>query len=122
MTAGRRRRGRKMTRRGRKGVKKGGGYGFGGALDNGTNGPVWNRVSDNVNLDSATGAARPEPTPMVGARRRKSRKGSKKTRKGRKMRGGASQVSMGTTYASFTGSGERGIASYDRGVVQGNAF
>jgi hypothetical protein len=59
--------------------------------------------------------------PRTGGRR-KSRKSRKGGRKSRKMRGGASGVSMGTTYASFTGTGERGIANYEQGVVQGNKF
>lgn len=115
MTAGRRRRGRKATRRGRKGVKKGGAlYGFGGAL--GTNGPVWTGVKNTEFVDPATGAARPEPTPVVGGRRRKTRKSR------RKMRGGANQVSMGGTYASFQGSGSRGMADYNQQVKGGNPF
>lgn len=119
MTAGRRRRGRKATRRGRKGVKKGGAfYGFTGPM--GTNGPTWGGVPNTQFYNSSTGQPIPNDAPVVGGRRRKS---SKKTRKSRrKMRGGASQVSMGTTYASFEGTGERGIANYSQGTVQGNKF
>lgn len=66
-------------------------------------------ADDGKFYDSATGQ------PRTGGRRRR-------TRKGRKMRGGASQVSMGTTYASFEGTGERGVANYAQRSVQGNAF
>jgi hypothetical protein len=117
MTAGRRRRGRKATRRGRKGVKKGGAfYGFAGAM--GTNGAEWTGVKNTEFVDPATGAARPEPTPVVGGRRRKS---SKKTRKSRrKMRGGANQVSATAPYSSFTGDGSRGMISPVAGYQPGN--
>ena len=67
------------------------------------------QADDGKFYDSSTGQ------PRVGGRR--------KTRKSRRrQRGGASGVSMGTTYASFTGTGERGIANYSQGVVQGNRF
>lgn len=39
-----------------------------------------------------------------------------------KMKGGASQVSMGGTYATFGGKGEAGLATYDQGVKPGNAY
>ena len=117
MMGGRR---RKTARRGRK--QRGGAmYGFGGAM--GTNGPVWGGVNNTQFYNSETGQPRPNDAAKVGGRRRKTRKASKKGRKSRrKQRGGGGGVSMGTTYASFTGSGERGIANYSQGVVQGNAF
>jgi hypothetical protein len=122
MTAGRRRRGRKATRRGRKGVKRGGGAGYG--VNQGT--PIAagaasvGRADDGMFYDASTGAPRPEAPPVVGGRRRKSSKKSRKSR--RKMRGGASQISMGGTYASFGGTGERGIPHYGQGVHAGNPF
>jgi hypothetical protein len=123
----------------RKTMKKGGGtcgalyggaYGVGspiaaGALEYGAayTGPV-----------NAQGGAVPDPTDpqggftgIGGRRRRKTRKGTKKTRKTRrrktrKMRGGASQVSAGSTYASFKGDGAGGLADFVPGHQAGNAF
>lgn len=48
-----------------------------------------------------------------GRRRRKSR---------RRQRGGAAQVSAGTTYASFQGTGSRGIPDYVQQVQPGPTF
>lgn len=110
MTAGRRRKGRKtrkVSRRQRGGVM----YGFNQGAPIGVGAASVGPADDGKFYDSSTGQ------PRVGGRRRKSR-----GRKTRKMRGGASGISMGTTYASFTGTGERGIANYSRGVVQGNEF
>jgi hypothetical protein len=117
MTAGRRRRGSKKSRKSTRRQRGGAMYGFGGAM--GTNGPVWGGVANTNFVNSATGQEIPNDAAKVGGRR-KSRKGSKKSR--RKMRGGASQVSMGTTGAAFTGSGSRGIADYSQYTQPGNAY
>ena len=111
MTAGRRRKARK-TRKHRGGAM----YGFnqGTAISPGA--AAVNAVDNTQFYSSETGQ------PITGGRRRKTRKSRKAGRKSRKMRGGATGVSMGTTYASFTGTGERGIANYEQGVVQGNRF
>ena len=120
MTAGRRRRGSKKSRKSTRRQRGGAMYGFGGAM--GTNGPVWGGVNNTQFYNSETGQPIPNDAPKVGGRR-KSRKGSKKARKSRrKMRGGASQVSMGTTGAAFTGSGSRGIADYSQYTQPGNAY
>jgi hypothetical protein len=111
MTAGRRRKARK-TRKHRGGAM----YGFGQTTPIAPGAASVTAVDNTQFYNSATGQ------PIAGGRRRKSRKSRKGGRKSRKMRGGASGVSMGTTYASFTGTGERGIANYEQGVVQGNKF
>lgn len=110
MTAGRRRKGRK-TRKHRGGAM----FGFNQGPAIGVGAASVNAVDNTQFYNSETGQ------PRTGGRR-KSRKSRKSGRKSRKQRGGASQVSMGTTYASFTGTGERGIANYEQGVVQGNKF
>jgi hypothetical protein len=76
------------------------------------------RADDGMFYNSSTGQPIANADPKVGGRRRKTRKG----RGSRKMRGGASQVSMGGTYASFQGTGSRGIADYVQQVKPGNAF
>lgn len=117
MTAGRRRRGSKKSRKSTRRQRGGAMYGFGGAM--GTNGPVWGGVANTNFVNSATGQEIPNDAAKVGGRR-KSRKGSKKSR--RRQRGGASQVSMGGTYASFQGSGSRGMADHVQQVKSGNAY
>ena len=120
MTAGRRRRNSKKSRKSTRRQRGGAMYGFGGAM--GTNGPVWGGVNNTQFYNSETGGAIPNDAPKVGGRR-KSRKGSKKARKSRRrQRGGASQVSMGGTYASFQGSGSRGMADHVQQVKSGNNF
>lgn len=101
---------RKTRRRQRGGVM----YGFNQGAPIGVGAASVGPADDGKFYDSSTGQ------PRVGGRRRKTKKGGRKSR--RRQRGGASGVSMGTTYASFTGTGERGIANYSRGVVQGNEF
>ncbi len=111
MTAGRRRskKSRKTTRR-RK-MRGGVMYAFNQGTPIGVGAASVGPADDGKFYDSSTGQ------PRTGGRRK-----TRKTRKGRKMRGGASQVSMGTTYASFEGTGSRGIADYQQRTVQGNAF
>ena len=95
----------------------------GGAMFGFNQGPAIGVGAAAVNAVDNTQFYNPETgLPRVGGRRktRKSRKGGRKSR--RRQRGGATGVSMGTTYASFTGTGERGIANYEQGVVQGNRF
>ncbi len=112
MTAGRRRKGRKTRKAGRK-MRGGVMYGFNQGTPIGVGAASVGPADDGKFYDSSTGQ------PRTGGRRK-----TRKTRKsrGRKMRGGASQVSMGTTYASFEGTGSRGIADYQQRTVQGNAF
>jgi hypothetical protein len=110
MTAGRRRRNGRKTRK----IRGGAMYGFNQGEAIGVGAASVNAVDNTQFYNSETGQ------PRTGGRRRKSRKGGRKSR--RRQRGGASQVSMGTTYASFAGTGERGIANYEQGVVQGNKF
>ena len=110
MTAGRRRKGRKTRKAGRK-MRGGVMYGFNQGPAIGVGAASVGPADDGKFYDSSTGQ------PRTGGRRK-----SRKTRKGRKMRGGASQVSMGTTYASFEGTGSRGIADYAQRTVQGNKF
>ncbi len=111
MTAGRRRKARKTRK-----IRGGAMYGFNQGEAIGVGAASVNAVDNTQFYNSETGQ------PRTGGRRRKTRKGGRKSRKTRKMRGGASGVSMGTTYASFAGTGERGIANYEQGVVQGNKF
>jgi hypothetical protein len=108
MTAGRRRRNGRKTRKIRGGAR----YGFNQGEAIGVGAASVNAVDNTQFYNSETGQ------PRVGGRR-KSRKSG---RKSRKQRGGASQVSMGTTYASFEGTGSRGIADYAQRTVQGNKF
>jgi len=110
MTAGRRRskKSRKTTRR-RK-MRGGVMYGFNQGTPIGVGAASVGPADDGKFYDSATGQ------PRTGGRRK-----TRKTR-GRKMRGGASQVSMGGTYASFQGTGSRGIADYVQQVKPGNAY
>jgi hypothetical protein len=110
MTAGRRRKGRKTrksSRRQRGGVM----YGFNQGPAIGVGAASVGPADDGKFYSSETGK------PVTGGRRRKTR-----GRKTRKMRGGASQVSMGGTYASFQGTGSRGIADYVQQVKPGNAY
>lgn len=109
MTAGRRRKGRK-TRKHR-----------GGAMFGFNQGPAIGVGAAAVNAVDNTQFYNPETgQPRTGGRRRKSRKGGRKSR--RRQRGGATGVSMGTTYAEFRGNGINGVADYEQGVVQGNRF
>lgn len=98
--------GGKRRKTGKK-TKRGGYYGFSGAL--GTGAPAWSRAE--------------EVAPLAGGRRK--RRGSKKTRKAK--RGGGS---WGGVAASFTGQGERGLGDYkqipsgraEAGVAAGGQF
>ena len=98
---------RKRTMK-KKALKGGMGYGFGGTI--GTAGPVWNSSWGGEVTKSGTPiydtAARPSVT---GGRRRKSKKGGRKSKKTRKMRGGAQWQSVSTAGGSFTGSGDKGL-------------
>ena len=102
---------------------RGGAAGVGPAITVGT---LENTYVDTASpVDPVTLAAKPDlyDIPQRGARRRKSRKGSKKSRKGtRKMRGGANSISMGPTGHSFGGSGVAGMANYDQYTQPGNPY
>lgn len=114
-TGGRRRRsGRKM--------RGGNMYGFGGALNDGTNGAAWNAVPNNA-VNPVTLQSMPEYGTTGGRRRRtgkkvtrKGRRGTRKNRRvtrGRKvMRGGANWVSSAGVGASFGGDGVAGLGNY----------
>lgn len=117
---GRRRKSAKKTRRGRK-LRGGAMYSFNQGTPIAVGAAAVGGVNNTQFVNSATGEPIPNDAAKVGGRR-KTRKASKKSRKSRRksMRGGASQVSMGGTYASFQGSGSRGIADYAQGVKPGN--
>ena len=114
----RRRRSVKKTRK-----MKGGAYGFGGALDGGTNGALWTKM-DNLAANAETGALIPNnlelnAIKLGGGRRRRTGKGKKVTRKGRKggrrhktMRGGATQLVSSNGGAAFLGTGYGGLGNY----------
>jgi hypothetical protein len=106
---------RRRTMKAKKGAKKmrnmrgGMGYGFQGAM--GTNGPAWG--------SSWGGEVTKDGTPVlgtsdrvVGGRRRKTAKGktSKKSRRRRTMRGGATWQAPGQVGYGYTGTGSRGLA------------
>jgi hypothetical protein len=96
-------------------VKKGGFYGFSGALATGA--PSWSK-SEEMPVGSTRGG-------NATGGRRKSKKGGKKTRKAK--RGGGS---WGGVAASFTGTGSRGLGDYaqipsgraEAGVAKGGEF
>ena len=90
-------------------MRGGMGYGFQGAM--GTNGPAWG--------SSWGGEVTKDGTPVlgtsdrvVGGRRRKTAKGktSKKSRRRRTMRGGATWQAPGQVGYGYTGTGSRGLA------------
>ena len=82
----------------KKTLKKGGYYGFSGAL--GTGAPAWSRGSE---MGAFSVSSRGGNT-QYGARRRKSKKGKKTMKK--RMRGGGK---FGGVSASFQGEGQRGL-------------
>jgi hypothetical protein len=90
----------------KKGVKKGGYYGFSGAL--GTGAPAWSRGSEMGDFAISSRGGNTQ----YGARRHKGSKKGKKTMK-KRMRGGGK---FGGVSASFQGTGERGIANY-KGII-----
>lgn len=100
MTAGRRRKTRKM--------RGGMGYGFGGAM--GTNGPVWNSAWGGEVTKAGVPVYSSADPQRGSSRRRKSRRGKKGGRKTRKMRGGAQWQSVAPVGYGYTGTGSRGLA------------
>lgn len=97
---------RKTSKRTRK--MRGGYYGASGAIE-GTHGAMkWGTSSEMSGVEGRAGNSS-----MMGGRRRKSRKGTKKMRK---MRGGGS---YGGVSASFQGSGVAGAADY-KGIITRN--
>ena len=142
--------GKRRTRR--RGLRGGAGYGAGGAIAPGAmqwdaayTGPVNSAgaavpdPTDPAGGYTGVGGRRrrggqesdmypgPPLTPMMPAKggKKSRRKGGKKSRKGSrkgKMRGGASQVSMGTVGYGYTGTGAGGLADATQYTTQGNAF
>ncbi len=108
MTAGRRRRGRKTRKAGRRKIRGGAMYAFNQGEPIGVGAASVGAVDNSKFYDSSTGA------PRTGGRR--------KSRRGRKMRGGATGVTVGKVYAGFDGSGQRGVANAIQGVHPGNKF
>jgi hypothetical protein len=106
MMGGKRRKGSRKTRKMRGGM----GYGFGGTI--GTAGPEWNS-SWGGEVTKAGVPVYDSADPQRGqGRRRKSKKATKKGRKGKKrtMRGGAQWQSVAGVGYGYTGSGSRGLA------------
>lgn len=103
---GRRRRNKKSTKRTRRRIRGGMGYGMSGTI--GTAGPVWGSSWGGETTKSGEPIYDTADRPAVGGRRRKSRKASKKSRR-KSMRGGGS---IGVVGAGFAGTGARGIADY----------
>jgi len=98
---------RKRTMK-KKALKGGMGYGFGGTI--GTAGPVWNSSWGGEVTKAGTPIYDTADRPSVtGGRRRKSKKGGRKSKKTRKMRGGASWQSIAPVGYGYTGTGARGI-------------
>ena len=95
-----------MPRKGRKtakkGVKKGGYYGFSGSLATGA--PAWSRSSEMGGFSVSSRGGNTQ----YGARRHKGSKKGKKTMK-KRMRGGGK---FGAVAASYQGDGSRGLADY----------
>ena len=116
MTAGRRRRNGRKTRKHRGGAM----FGFNQGTAIAPGAAAVNAVDNTQFYNSATGQPIPNDAPKVGGRRRKSKKGGRKSR--RRQRGGATGVTVGKVYAGFDGSGERGIAHAVQGVHPGNKF
>lgn len=99
---------RKKTMK-KKSLKGGMGYGFGGTI--GTAGPVWNS-SWGGEVTKAGTPVYDTLDPQRGSsrrRHRKSKKGGRKSKKTRKMRGGASWQSVAPVGYGYTGTGARGI-------------
>jgi hypothetical protein len=106
---------RRRSRKGKKTMKGGMGYGFGGPL--GTNGPVWGASWGGEVTKGGEPIYDTADRPAVGGgRRRKSKKASKKSKKGgkrrRTMRGGAQWQSVAPAGGGFTGEGKAGLASW----------
>lgn len=103
---GKKRKGSKKTRK----MKGGMGYGFGGTI--GTAGPQWDSSWGGEVTKSGTPIYDTADRPAVGGRRRKSKKATKKGRKGKKktMRGGAQWQSAAGVGYGYTGTGSRGLA------------
>lgn len=107
MPGGKRRKGSRKTRK----MKGGMGYGMGGTI--GTAGPVWNAAWGGEVTKAGVPVYDTADRPAVGGRRRrKSKKATKKSRKGKKrtMRGGAQWQSVAGVGYGYTGSGSRGLA------------
>ena len=128
MTGGRHRKGHKTrkTRKTRKLRKGGAGYGFNGAI--GANGPEWAANSTSTpmkpdgTVDTKFAAADTATNSVVGGRRRKgkSKKGGKKSRRSRKMRGGMypGSVNSAPVGAGFVG-GLTGVSNGTYGTYAG---
>lgn len=93
---------KKKTRRSR--FRGGDGYGFNGPI--GTNGPEWGSSYTSQPYSSSTSAPIADPFSTRGGRRRKSKKAGRKSRKGRRMRGGVSLTNPGMVGYGFSGTTE----------------
>jgi len=89
------------------------GYGFQGALDGGTTGPLWGAAWGGEVTKGGEPIYDAADRPAVGGGRRRKSKKSKKGGKRRKtMRGGAQWQSVAPAGGGFTGEGTRGLASW----------
>lgn len=90
---------------------RGGYYGASGAVVEGGVGPAGMRWTGGEEVPTVEVGGAPIPVNLKGGRRHKKRKGKKSTK--RRMRGG---TKFGGTYASYQGSGSRGLADVKGGT------
>ena len=90
---------------------RGGYYGASGAVVEGGVGPAGMRWTGGEEVPTVEVGGAPIPVNLKGGRRHKKRKGKKSTK--RRMRGG---TKFGGTYASYEGSGLRGLADVKGGT------
>ena len=90
---------------------RGGYYGASGAVVEGGVGPAGMRWTGGEEVPTVEVGGAPIPVNLKGGRRHKKRKGKKSTK--RRMRGG---TKFGGTYASYEGSGSRGLADVKGGT------
>ena len=90
---------------------RGGYYGASGAVVEGGVGPAGMKWTGGEEVPTVEVGGAPIPVNLKGGRRHKKRKGKKSTK--RRMRGG---TKFGGTYASYEGSGSRGLADVKGGT------
>ena len=90
---------------------RGGYYGASGAVVEGGVGPAGMRWTGGEEVPTVEVGGAPIPVNLKGGRRHKKRKGKKSTK--RRMRGG---TKFGGTYASYEGTGSRGLADVKGGT------
>lgn len=90
---------------------RGGYYGASGAVVEGGVGPAGMRWGSGEEVPTVEVGGAPIPVNLKGGRRHKKRKGKKSTK--RRMRGG---TKFGGTYASYEGTGSRGLADVKGGT------